>query len=51
LHHKIGHDGVDFPSQFDKPDGKIIFPGLPGQIKGIDRDAVAPYPRPGIKKA
>ena len=49
LHHEIGHRAVDVPGQFDKPGGKVIFPGLPGQVKRVDGDAMTPQARTGIK--
>ena len=49
LHHEIRHRGVDIAGQFDKPGGKIIFPGLPGQVKGIDGNAMAPQAWTGIE--
>src|SRR5690554_361160 len=47
LHHPVGHVVVDFACQLDKAGIDAIFPGLPGEVEGVDRDAVPAQSRAG----
>lgn len=49
LHHEIGHGGVDLAGQFDEAGGDVVFPGLAGEVEGVDGDAVAAQARAGEK--
>ena len=49
IDHVSWHGGVDLPRQFDEPGWKTIFSGHPGQIEGVDRNAVAAKSRPWIE--
>ena len=49
LDHEVGHGGVDFAGQLDEAGAEVELLGLPGEIKGIDGDAVAAQPGAGIE--
>src|SRR5690625_5715158 len=42
LYHIHRHGGIDLTSQLYKSGILFKFTGLPGQVKGVDRDAVSP---------
>src|SRR6267142_4543442 len=42
LHDVIRHASVDLPRQLDEPRLEAALPRLPGEVEGIDGDAVAP---------
>ena len=50
LHHETGDRRIDLAGQLDKACRKTVFPGFPGQIKGIDSYAVATQAGTGIER-
>src|SRR5215472_3765060 len=46
----VGHIKVNLACQLDEASMEIVFFGLPGEIKGIDRNAVTSQARPWIKR-
>ena len=40
---------VDFPGQLDELRVEVVLAGLEGEVEGVDRQAVAAHPRPGIE--
>src|SRR6185437_6336207 len=40
-HHEAGHGGVDFARQFDEAGGETELSCDPGEVEGVDGDAVA----------
>ena len=50
LHHPVRHTGVDFSRQFDEARVHAILPRLPGQVIGIDGDAVPAQARSGVER-
>ena len=49
LNHEVGHGGVDFAGQLDEAGAEVELLGLPGEIEGVDGDAVAAQAGAGIK--
>jgi hypothetical protein len=47
--HEVGHGGVDFAGQLDEAGAEVELLGLPGEIEGIDGDAMAAQTGAGIK--
>ncbi len=45
----IGHAGIDVAGKLYELCMKVIFPGLPGKVKGVYRNAVATESGAGIK--
>src|SRR5215471_7937499 len=48
-HDVVGHGLVYFAGELDELGAEIKFLGLPGKIKGIDRDAVAAQSGTGVE--
>jgi len=49
LDDEVGHVGIDFAGQFDEASAEVVFLGFPGQIKGVDGDAVTAEAGSGIE--
>ena len=49
VEHEVGHGGVDFAGQLDEAGAEVELLGLPGEIEGIDGDAVAAQAGAGIE--
>ena len=49
LDDEVGHVGVDFAGQLDEAGAEVELLGLPGEIEGIDGDAVAAEAGAGIE--
>src|SRR5690606_5941681 len=39
-HHVLGHGAVDLPGQFDEAGVQAVLAGFPGEVEGVDGDAV-----------
>ena len=46
--HPLGHVGVDLAGQFDEAGAEAVFARLPGEIEGVDGDAVTAKAGPGV---
>ncbi len=46
----IGHRGIYLSSELYEPRMKVVFPGLPGQIEGVKRNAMPPYSGTRVKR-
>src|SRR6516225_1524116 len=44
-----GHAGVDLARELDEARGDAVFPRLPGEIEGVDGDAMPAEPGAGIE--
>ena len=49
LDDKVGHLDIDFAGEFDEAGAEIVFLRLPGEIEGVDGDAVAAQSGAGIE--
>ena len=49
FNHILWHGYIDFTCQFYEPRIDSVLTGLPSQVKGVDRKAVPPKPRAGVK--
>ena len=49
LDDEVGHVGVDFAGQLDEAGAEVELLGLPGEIEGVDGDAVAAEAGAGIE--
>src|ERR1700674_1242408 len=43
------HGRIDFTREFNETRGEIVFLGFPGEVKRIDRNAVAAQSRSGVE--
>ncbi len=46
--HPLGHGGVDLAGQFDEAGAEAVFARLPGEVEGVDGDAVAAEAGSGV---
>src|SRR5215472_2318422 len=44
------HGGVNLTRQFDESSGKLILPGLPGEVEGVDGNAVSSETWAGVER-
>src|SRR5690606_31572433 len=49
LDHMRRHGGVDLPRQFDEPGGYLELARAPGQVEGVDGNAVPAEARTGVE--
>ena len=47
--HVVGHAAVDLSGQLDEAGVDVVFPGLPGEVVGVERDAVPTDPGSGVE--
>ncbi len=50
LDHVFGHPAVDLAGEFDEAGVDAVFAGLPGEVEGVDRDAVAAEAGSGVER-